>query len=106
VEDILGREPEALRFRNGATQNVAIHAHCHAKSLVKPGFMARLAARLPGRTVNLMNTGCCGMAGAFGALESKYRLSVEVAQPLLQSIAAQPEERDDCRFRHQLPASN
>ena len=89
VEELLEREPDALRFNN-ATGHVAIHAHCHAKSLVKTGFMARLAARLPGRTAALLDTGCCGMAGAFGALERKYDLSVKVAAPLVQQVGAQP----------------
>ena len=89
VEELLEREPEALRF-NEARGHVAIHAHCHAKSLVKTGFMARLAARLPGRTATLLDTGCCGMAGAFGALERKYDLSLKVAAPLVQQVGAQP----------------
>jgi FAD/FMN-containing dehydrogenase/Fe-S oxidoreductase len=88
VEELLEREPDALRF-NETSGHVAIHAHCHAKSLVKTGFMARLAARLPGRTATLLDTGCCGMAGAFGALESKYELSLKVAAPLIQQVAAQ-----------------
>jgi Fe-S oxidoreductase len=89
VDDLLEREPDALQFNNKPTQ-VAIHAHCHAKSLVKTGFMARLAARLPGRNATLLDTGCCGMAGAFGALESKYDLSLKVAAPLVQQVNAQP----------------
>jgi Fe-S oxidoreductase len=89
VEDLLEAEPNALRF-NEVPGHVAIHAHCHAKSLVKTGFMARLAARLPGRTAALLDTGCCGMAGAFGALERKYDLSLKVAAPLVQQVCAQP----------------
>ena len=89
VEDLLEREPNALQF-NDRPGHVAIHAHCHAKSLVKTGFMAKLAARLPGRTATLLDTGCCGMAGAFGALESKYDLSLKVAAPLVQQVSAQP----------------
>jgi FAD/FMN-containing dehydrogenase/Fe-S oxidoreductase len=89
VDDLLEREPDALQFNN-MPGRVAIHAHCHAKSLVKTGFMARLAARLPGRTATLLDTGCCGMAGAFGALESKYDLSLQVAAPLVQQVNAQP----------------
>jgi Fe-S oxidoreductase len=89
VEDLLEREPDALRF-NDQPCHVAIHAHCHAKSLVKTGFMTKLAARLPGRTATLLDTGCCGMAGAFGALESKYDLSLKVAAPLVQQVSAQP----------------
>jgi Fe-S oxidoreductase len=89
VEDLLENEPDALQF-NKVSGSVAIHAHCHAKSLVKTGFMARLAARLPGRTATLLDTGCCGMAGAFGALERKYDLSLKVAAPLVQQVNAQP----------------
>jgi FAD/FMN-containing dehydrogenase/Fe-S oxidoreductase len=89
VEELLEREPDALHFK-ATPGHVGIHAHCHAKSLVKTGFMARLAARLPGRTAALLDTGCCGMAGAFGALERKYDLSVKVAAPLVQQVDAQP----------------
>jgi FAD/FMN-containing dehydrogenase/Fe-S oxidoreductase len=89
VDELLEKEPDALHF-NEVPENVAIHAHCHAKSLVKTGFMARLAARLPGRTAALLDTGCCGMAGAFGALERKYDLSLKVGAPLVQQVSAQP----------------
>ena len=91
VDDLLEREPEALSF-NAQSANVAIHAHCHAKSILKPAFMARLAARLPGRKATLLDTGCCGMAGAFGALESKYDLSLKVGADLVNKIKAQPRD--------------
>ncbi|MGD0413246.1 MAG: FAD-linked oxidase C-terminal domain-containing protein [Verrucomicrobiota bacterium] len=89
IEDLLEREPRALRF-NEKPGAVAIHAHCHAKALTQPAFMARLAGRLPQRRVTLLDTGCCGMAGAFGALASKYELSLKVAQPLIEKIQSQP----------------
>lgn len=85
IDDLLAREPNALTFERRAAQ-VAIHAHCHAKSLLHPGFMARLAERLPGRKATLLDTGCCGMAGAFGMLESKYELSLKVATPLIEQV--------------------
>ena len=40
--------------------------------------------------MTLLDTGCCGMAGAFGALASKYELSVQVAKPLIEKIRHQP----------------
>jgi FAD/FMN-containing dehydrogenase/Fe-S oxidoreductase len=89
IEDLLAREPQAIRF-NEEPAFIAIHAHCHAKALADPAFMARLARRLPQRRVTLLDTGCCGMAGAFGALQSKYDLSLKVAQPLVEKIQAQP----------------
>ena len=89
VEELLSREPEALQF-NRRTANIAIHAHCHAKSILNPAFMKRLADRLPERRAMLLETGCCGMAGAFGALESKYELSLQVAEHLIGKIGEQP----------------
>src|SRR4029453_8376593 len=65
LDELLEREPDALLFERRDAQ-VAIHAHCHVKSLLHPGFMVRLAERLPGRKETLLNTGCCGMAGACG----------------------------------------
>jgi Fe-S oxidoreductase len=53
-------------------------------------YMYQLATRLPQRTVTMLEAGCCGMAGAFGMLESKYKLSVKVAAPLIQVIRSQP----------------
>jgi Fe-S oxidoreductase len=90
VDELLEREPSALRFDHQPGQ-VAIHAHCHAKALTQPGYMARLVGRLPGRKATLLDTGCCGMAGAFGALDSKYELSLKVAAPLIKKIETQPD---------------
>jgi Fe-S oxidoreductase len=89
IDDLLAREPNALRFRE-RREHIAIHAHCHAKSLLNTGFMARLMTRLPGRTATLLDTGCCGMAGAFGMFAEKYDLSTKVAADLLGKIDKQP----------------
>ena len=71
VDDLLAREPEALRF-NERPATIAIHPHCHAKSILNPSFMATLAQRVPGRKATVLDTACCGMAGAFGALPANY----------------------------------
>jgi len=89
VADLLEREPETLHF-NERSANVVIHPHCHAKSILNPAFMATLAERLPGRKATVLDTACCGMAGAFGALAEKYDLSLQVAQRLLDQIDNQP----------------
>ncbi|MDQ2866880.1 MAG: FAD-binding protein [Verrucomicrobiota bacterium] len=81
-----GSQPTRFTER---TETVAIHAHCHAKSLINPAFMARLVERLPGRRAKILETGCCGMAGAFGMTESKRKLSEQVAAPMLEKIRAE-----------------
>jgi FAD/FMN-containing dehydrogenase/Fe-S oxidoreductase len=90
LDDLLLREPGAVRFRDGAG-HVAIHAHCHAKSLLNPAFMGRLARRLPGRTVTMLETACCGMAGAFGVTEEKVALSLKVGSLMNDQIRQQPD---------------
>ncbi|HWX21612.1 MAG TPA: FAD-linked oxidase C-terminal domain-containing protein, partial [Candidatus Binatia bacterium] len=89
VNELLSHEPGALQFAPRAAK-VIIHAHCHLKALMNPAFLRTLARRLPEREVTLLDTGCCGMAGAFGALADKYELSLKVAEPLAQQVRGQP----------------
>jgi Fe-S oxidoreductase len=89
VDALLEREPTALKF-NSRAEKIIIHVHCHAKAMGRSEAMYRLAQRLPDRTVELLDTGCCGMAGSFGMLESKYDLSMKVAEPLAQAVKHQP----------------
>jgi Fe-S oxidoreductase len=89
IGNLLKQSPNALKF-NHAAQRIVIHVHCHAKSLANTACMRQLAECLPERTVELLDTGCCGMAGAFGMLKSKYELSLQVAEPLISKIKSQP----------------
>jgi FAD/FMN-containing dehydrogenase/Fe-S oxidoreductase len=91
VDDLLAKEPHALQFKH-LEEKVAIHAHCHAKSITNSAFMQRLVERLPGRKAKVLDTACCGMAGAFGALAEKYDLSVQVAQDLIDKLGNQARE--------------
>jgi Fe-S oxidoreductase len=89
IEALLEQEPTALKF-NSRAEKVIIHLHCHAKALGRGEYMRRLAERLPERTVEFLDTGCCGMAGSFGMLESKYDLSMKVAEPMVRVVKHQP----------------
>jgi FAD/FMN-containing dehydrogenase/Fe-S oxidoreductase len=89
IDNLLEREPKALTFNENAAR-MMIHVHCHTKSLVNTDYMYQLATRMPQREVTMLEAGCCGMAGAFGMLESKYKLSVKVAEPIIQVFKAQP----------------
>jgi FAD/FMN-containing dehydrogenase/Fe-S oxidoreductase len=89
LDDLLRRAPDALRFKQ-TSENVAIHVHCHAKALTNPAYTHRLVTRITNNRVTYLDTGCCGMAGAFGMLESKYELSLEIAKPLIEKIRGLP----------------
>ena len=86
VFELLSREPEALKFNPRTASKVAIHGHCHAKALTNASIMPKLASKLPGADARLLDTGCCGMAGAFGMLRTKLELSKKVAQNLIDKI--------------------
>ena len=89
LHDLLERDPAALPFA-AKEERLALHVHCHAKALGGTAKAHQLAQRLPGRDVVLLDTGCCGMAGAFGMLQSKYELSLKVAEPLIELLKHQP----------------
>ncbi len=82
---VLEDDPEALTFSPGYHW-VAIHGHCHAKSLNAAGDTAALMQHLPNCDISTIDTGCCGMAGSFGFLDSKQSLSKAIAAPLVAQI--------------------
>jgi Fe-S oxidoreductase len=69
-----------------------VHGHCHHKAVL--GFEAELRAleRL-GLDFELLDTGCCGMAGSFGYEREKFAVSMACAErALLPRVrAADPE---------------
>ncbi len=105
IADLLRQEPRALLF-DGETHKLVIHAHCHAKSLASTSYSApaRRTSAEPD-SGDASTAGCCGMAGAFGMMESKYELSLKVAEPLIEN--QKPALRNHRGgVGHQLPASN
>lgn len=86
---LLEQEPQALAFAP-LPRSVAIHAHCHAEALTDVSILPRLAAKLPGARATLLDTACCGMAGAYGMMETTYDLSLRVAEPMVALLNALP----------------
>jgi len=90
IYNLLLKEPAALSFKKNGTLQASIHGHCHAKALTDTSIMPKLVGLLPDASANMLETGCCGMAGAFGMLKKKYELSKAVAQPLMDQVNAMP----------------
>jgi len=70
-------------------RHLAYHGHCHAKAL---GFARHPAAllRRAGYAVDVLDSGCCGMAGAFGYRADHYDLSLAVGETLCETVAESP----------------
>ncbi len=89
IYDLLDRDPDALALPTEIGE-VAVHGHCHAKALSDAHRVIGLLERLPGVSPRWLETGCCGMAGAFGMLSDHRDLSRQVAEPLVQLIDSLP----------------
>ncbi|HUF10454.1 MAG TPA: FAD-linked oxidase C-terminal domain-containing protein [Rhodothermales bacterium] len=88
---------EAARGAVGANwrhdvRKLVIHGHCHQKSLVGMG-PAVAALSLPGHSVTVVDSGCCGMAGSFGYEREHYEWSIKMAERVLApAVRDAPEE--------------
>jgi Fe-S oxidoreductase len=73
----------APRFRAPPLQRHAIvHAHCHHKALLGRAAGASLLTRA-GLEGEVLDSGCCGMAGSFGFERDKYDVSMAVGEHVL-----------------------
>ena len=57
-----------------------VHGHCHQKAAGSADVTARLLNRIPGFDAELIESGCCGMAGAFGYHEEHYEVSMAIGE--------------------------
>ena len=57
-----------------------VHGHCHQKSLVGMEPTLNLLSIIPNSKVDLIASGCCGMAGAFGYEKEHYEISMQIAE--------------------------
>lgn len=64
-------------------ENVLIHGHCHQKSLYGTEAMKYLLERVPGLSVEIIDSGCCGMAGSFGYEKEHYDMSIRIGNDRL-----------------------
>ncbi len=62
---------------------VLLHAHCHQKALWGAESSAGLLRRLLGDRLVTLDSGCCGMAGAFGMTRRHYDLSMAIGELVL-----------------------
>jgi Fe-S oxidoreductase len=67
-----------------------LHVHCHQKALIGSEGTAALLRRIPELDLQVLDAGCCGMAGSFGFECEHYDLSVRIAQlALLPAVKSQ-----------------
>ena len=86
-DEFLLREIKAGRIRresfNQTPMEIFLHGHCHQKALVGVEVMAEVLRQLLNAKVNVIPSGCCGMAGSFGYEKEHYKTSLAIGEMVL-----------------------
>ncbi|MCH9035732.1 MAG: FAD-binding protein [Chloroflexi bacterium] len=63
---------------NESTKKILFHGHCHQKAAIGVEASKMVLALPPGFQVEVVDSGCCGMAGAFGYEKEHYDISMDI----------------------------
>jgi len=75
------------------SEDVVVHGHCHQKSIIGIDAEKKLFEAM-GAKAEILDDGCCGMAGSFGFEEQKYDLSMKIYEHQLgPRLRALPSEK-------------
>jgi FAD/FMN-containing dehydrogenase/Fe-S oxidoreductase len=110
LEEFLVREAEAGRLRlplGALAGKVLVHGHCHQKSFGAFQSVEQVLRLVPELNVEIVESSCCGMAGAFGYGADTYQTSIDMAElSLLPAVrradAATMIVADGISCRHQI----
>jgi Fe-S oxidoreductase len=74
-------------------QRIVVHGHCHQKTQMTMKADMRLL-EATGANVQLLDSGCCGMAGPFGFEKDKYEVSQTLAERVLMPAVRAASQQD------------
>ncbi len=111
LEEFLDREQAAgrlnLRLERLQAVEALLHGHCHQKAFDAVRPVERVLKLVPGLQVRLVESSCCGMAGAFGYEAEHYDTSMAMGElALLPAVRAADSAAlivaDGTSCRHQI----
>ncbi|MCH8196645.1 MAG: 4Fe-4S dicluster domain-containing protein, partial [Proteobacteria bacterium] len=93
LEEFLAAEHEAgslrLDLKPVPWKRALVHGHCHQKAFGVMGASETTLGLIPGLEAEIIDSTCCGMAGAFGYEAEHYDMSMAIAGlDLLPAVAA------------------
>jgi FAD/FMN-containing dehydrogenase/Fe-S oxidoreductase len=96
-EEFIAREIDAKRINKSVftqkKQLIKLHGHCHQKALSTLTASKKALSLPENYQVQLIPSGCCGMAGSFGYEEEHYDVSMQIGELVLfPTVRQQPEE--------------
>lgn len=97
IDEFLARELDRGRIRPEAfTQQpraIKLHGHCHQKALASLTPTVKVLELPVNYKVQVIPSGCCGMAGSFGYEEEHFQVSMQIGElVLLPAVRSAPAE--------------
>jgi Fe-S oxidoreductase len=87
IDEFLGREVAAGNIKAEAfttkTQKIKLHGHCHQKALSSMIWTQKMLSLPVNYGVEVIPSGCCGMAGSFGYEVEHYEISQQIGELVL-----------------------
>src|SRR5690606_35255148 len=72
---------------------IKLHGHCHQKALSSLSAAKKALSIPENYKVQLIPSGCCGMAGSFGYEKEHYDVSMKIGELVLfPTVRQQPED--------------
>ena len=109
-EEFLAREAGAGRLKlafGRIAGRVLVHGHCHQKSFGAFKPVEQVLRLIPDLKIEIIESSCCGMAGAFGYGADTYGASIEMAELSLLPAVRRADQStlvvaDGTSCRHQI----
>jgi FAD/FMN-containing dehydrogenase/Fe-S oxidoreductase len=87
IDEFLGQEIAAGNIKSDSftskSQKIKLHGHCHQKALSSINWTQKLLSLPSNYAVEVIPSGCCGMAGSFGYEVEHYEVSQQVGELVL-----------------------
>jgi len=87
IDEFLGREVAAGNITPESftqdSKHIKLHGHCHQKALSSLSWTQKILSLPKHFTVEVIPSGCCGMAGSFGYEAEHYDLSMQIGEMVL-----------------------
>jgi FAD/FMN-containing dehydrogenase/Fe-S oxidoreductase len=90
LSEYLDRKIDGFPFPNLA-RKALVHGHCHHKSVLKMDAEESTLRKL-GLDFQVLDSGCCGMAGSFGFDKEKYEVSIACGERVLLPAIREAQE--------------
>jgi Fe-S oxidoreductase len=91
LSELLAQDRENLAFPK-LSRKAIVHGHCHQKAVLRMDDMEKVLRDL-GLDVEVLDSGCCGMAGSFGFEAGEhYEVSMKCGEQVLLPAVRQAAE--------------